>query len=60
MKSLRKRLLELAQRKYGKVTPPQGLPWEDCYTEHEGKLLLWFNKETGTTSVISTSLKNNR
>jgi hypothetical protein len=52
MSEQKKRLIEKAGRKYGRLSPCGGRKsLDECFTHHGEALLFWFNTDENTTHV---------
>lgn len=59
MGHLEQRLIKRATKKHKKIYPcGHKNSLADCFTEDEGRLMLWFNTEDQSTHVVTTSTKN--
>jgi len=59
MEHIKKQLREEAEKKYGKIFPAgHNKELEDCYTQHESRLIFWFNLEDQTTKTLVQELDN--
>ena len=53
---VKRRLIQAAVSKHRKISPCAGRETlEDCFTEEDGTVYLWYNTEDQNTHVVSTS-----
>ena len=58
MNALKQSLINKAQEKYKKIYPASRLrSLDECFTEEEDELILWFNTEDGSTRVLRAQIK---
>lgn len=51
MTELHTELIKRAEEKYGKILPAGHRKLEECFTEEDGKLILWFNDTEESTHM---------
>jgi hypothetical protein len=59
MEDLKKEMRQEAEEKHGKIYPSgRRNSLDDCYTEHDNKLMFWFNLEDQTTKAMVREIQN--
>jgi hypothetical protein len=59
MEKLKQELRQEAENKHGKIYPSgHRKKLDDCYTQHEGQLIFWFNLEDQTTRTLIREIEN--
>ena len=54
MDKIKKELLETAISLYGEIQPTANRKTlEECFTEEDSTLILWFNDKTGSTRTLA-------
>ncbi len=54
MNTLKQKMIQRALRKHKKIFPCSNKEeLSDCFTEHKGQILFWYNTEDQTTHLIT-------
>lgn len=61
MEDQKQALIRKAQESYSSILPCKGkLSVDDCFTQDDDKLMLWFNTEDRSTHVLVCDVKGHR